>query len=78
MSSDDEGVRRPGRGAGANNLQSPTQSDARNDSGAEDNDPTGAGGGPADEDEDADLFGSDGEEGGLETLEYGIFWRATE
>ncbi|KAJ5761928.1 uncharacterized protein N7511_005310 [Penicillium nucicola] len=56
MSSDDEGVRRPGR------TGSPAHSNA-NDSGAENH----TGGNPMDEDDDADLFGSDGE-GGLDDL----------
>ena len=62
MSSDDEGVRRPGRAG--NGPGSPTHSNA-NDSGAENH----AGGNAMDEDDDADLFGSDGE-GELDDIKY--------
>jgi hypothetical protein len=62
MSSDDEGVRRPGRAG--NGPESPAHSNA-NDSGAENH----AGGNAMDEDDDADLFGSDGE-GGLDDIKY--------
>lgn len=70
-SSDEEAVRRPGRGAGANGPQTPAPSG--NDSGAGNNSPFGAGGDQMDEDDDADLFGSDGSEGGLDNVECGIF-----
>lgn len=56
MSSDEEDVRRPGRSS----AQSPVQSD--NHESGDDN----LGGNNMDEDNDADLFGSDGEDGGLE------------
>ncbi|KAJ5160554.1 uncharacterized protein N7482_007558 [Penicillium canariense] len=59
-SSDEEAVRRPGRNTG---HQSPDASDAGIDSGAENN---GAGSNLMDEDDDADLFGSDGSEGGFD------------
>ncbi|KAJ5637378.1 hypothetical protein N7490_007257 [Penicillium lividum] len=59
MSSDDEAVRRPGRG----NMQGPAQSDAH-DSGDENKSLDG--GNENFEDEDADLFGSDGDDNGLE------------
>lgn len=68
-SSDEEAVRRPGRSAGANGPHSPAQND---ESGAENKSPFGAGGNQMDEDDDADLFGSDGSEGGLDNIEYGI------
>ncbi|KAJ5353384.1 hypothetical protein N7452_002358 [Penicillium brevicompactum] len=61
MSSDDEGVRRPGRTAG---NESPAPSNNANDSGAENH--TGADN--MDEDDHDDLFGSDGE-GGLDDIE---------
>ncbi|KAJ5151843.1 hypothetical protein N7492_010138 [Penicillium capsulatum] len=68
MSSDEEAVRRPGRSAGANG--SPAPSDDGNESGTENHSPAGAGGGDQmEEDDDADLFGSEGEEGGLENLD---------
>ncbi|KAJ5587897.1 uncharacterized protein N7459_003662 [Penicillium hispanicum] len=70
MSSDEEAVRRPGRGTGANGMQSPARSDSQHDSDAGNKSPFGADGDQMDEDNDADLFGSDGEEGGLENLEY--------
>lgn len=60
-SSDEEAVRRPGRNA-AN--QSPDPSDAGNDSGAENH---GAGNDLMDD--DADLFGSDGSDGGFDDVE---------
>lgn len=63
--SDEEAVRRPGR-AGASH-QSPAPSD--NDSGADNKDLFGDD--QMDEDNDADLFGSDGEDGGADN-EYGI------
>ncbi|KAJ6150821.1 hypothetical protein N7470_007415 [Penicillium chermesinum] len=56
MSSDEEDIRRPGRSG----AHSPVESDAHN-SGNEN-----LSGENMDEDNDADLFGSDGEEGGLE------------
>ncbi|KAJ5698434.1 hypothetical protein N7462_000439 [Penicillium macrosclerotiorum] len=62
-SSDEEAVRRPGRGA----AQSPAPSDAGNDSGAEN---FGAGD-QMDEDDDADLFGSDGSDGGFDNVDRG-------
>lgn len=68
MSSDEEAVRRPGR---ANGRQSPVQSG--DDSGAGNKSPFGAGNDQMDEDDDADLFGSEGSEGGLDNIEYGIF-----
>lgn len=61
-SSDEEAVRRPGRNA-AN--QSPDLSDAGNDSGAENR---GTGGDDL-MDDDADLFGSDGSDGGFDNIE---------
>ncbi|KAJ5281887.1 hypothetical protein N7478_007259 [Penicillium angulare] len=57
FSSDEEAVRRPGRGA--NDMQSPAASDA-NDSGNENNNVD------MDEDNDADLFGSDGDDDGVD------------
>ena len=62
MSSDEEGVRRPGRTTG---NESPAPSNNANDSGAEND--TGADN--MDEDDHDDLFGSDGE-GGLDDIEY--------
>lgn len=59
-SSDEDAVRRPGRGAAPNGRQTPPESDAENN-------PLDQ----MDEDDDADLFGSDGEDGGLDNLEYG-------
>lgn len=61
-SSDEEAVRRPGRNAANQSLD---PSDAGNDSGAED---LGAGGDDL-MDDDADLFGSDGSEGGFDDVE---------
>ncbi|CAG7950317.1 unnamed protein product [Penicillium salamii] len=61
MSSDEEGVRRPGRAA---DNESPAPSNNANDSGAENH--TGAD--HMDEDDNDDLFGSDGE-GGLDDIE---------
>lgn len=60
MSSDEEAVRRPGRNA----AQSPVPSDG-------DKSPLGAGD-QMDEDDDADLFGSDGggSDAGLDNDEY--------
>lgn len=78
MSSDEETVRRPGRPEGANGSPSPAPSDARNDSGAENQSPTRAGGDQMDEDDDADLFGSEGEDGGSVNFEYEIIFGATE
>lgn len=69
--SDEEAVRRPGR-AGAS-QQSPAPSN--NDSGAENQDLFGDD--QMDEDNDADLFGSDGEGGGLNN-EYGILFPGCE
>lgn len=70
-SSDEEVVRRPGRATSANGLQSPAPSDNESDAGnvrthGVDND-------QMDEDDDADLFGSDGSEGGFDNVEYVIF-----
>jgi RNA polymerase-associated protein LEO1 len=62
MSSDDEGVRRPGRTG--NGPESPAHSNAI-DSGAENY----TGGNAMDDDDDADLFGSDGD-GGLDDIKY--------
>lgn len=62
MSSDEEDVRRPGRST----AQSPVASDAHNDSGDDNL------GGDNLDDNDADLFGSDGEDGGLDD-EYDVF-----
>jgi hypothetical protein len=70
-SSDEEAVRRPGRATSANGLQSPAPSDR--DSAAGNQSPYGAAGNQMDEDNDADLFGSDGSEGGLDNIEYVIF-----
>ncbi len=61
-SSDEEAVHRPGRNA-AN--QSPDPSDAGDDSGAENR---GTGGDDL-MDDDADLFGSDGSDGGFDNIE---------
>lgn len=67
-SSDEEIVRRPGR---SGRVQSPAVSEHSNTPAADNMDldqPNG------DDDDDADLFGSDGDEGGLEELagdEYG-------
>ncbi|KAJ6103147.1 hypothetical protein N7486_005574 [Penicillium sp. IBT 16267x] len=61
-SSDEEAVRRPGR---SNGVQSPAHSDAH-DSGDENKSPYGAGNDNLDEDDDADLFGSDGDDNGVE------------
>lgn len=68
-SSDEDAVRRPGRSA-ANGVQSGKDSDAGNDSGAENRSPFGAGVDLMDEDNDTDLFGSDGSQGGLDDIEY--------
>ncbi|CAL5873507.1 uncharacterized protein PFLUO_LOCUS7787 [Penicillium psychrofluorescens] len=57
-SSDEDAVRRPGRGAAPNGRQTPPESDAENN-------PLDQ----MDEDDDADLFGSDGEDGGLDNLD---------
>lgn len=73
MSSDEEAVGRPGRPAGANGSPSPAPSDARNHSG-ENHSPAGAGGDQIDEDDDADLFGSEGEDGDSVNLEYKLPW----
>lgn len=66
-SSDEEAVRRPDRATSANGLQSPAPSD--NDFGAE----NGGDGNQMVEDNDADLFGSEGSEGGFDNIEYVIF-----
>lgn len=55
MSSEDEGVRRPGRASG---NESPAHSNNGNDSGAENH----ASADHMDEDDNDDLFGSDGED----------------
>ncbi|KAJ5086345.1 hypothetical protein NUU61_007652 [Penicillium alfredii] len=60
MSSDEEAVRPSGR----NDRQSPALSDTGNGSGAENNF-----GDRMDEDDDADLFGSEGSEGGLDNID---------
>ena len=70
MSSDEETVRRPGRGVSANGLQNPANNDFHSESDTGDQVSLGADGEQMDEDDDADLFGSDGEEGGLENLKY--------
>lgn len=70
MSSDEEAVRRSGRATSANGLQSPAPSD--NDSGPGGQSPHGADD-QMDEDNDADLFGSDGSEGGFDNIEYVVF-----
>lgn len=64
-SSDEEAVRRPGR------RQSPAQNG--HDSNPGNGSPPGAGDDQMDENEDADLFGSDGSDGGLDNVEYGVF-----
>lgn len=61
-SSDEEAVRRPGR---SNGVQSPAHSEAH-DSGDDNKSPYGAGNDNLDEDDDADLFGSDGDDNGAE------------
>lgn len=68
MSSDEEAVRRPGRAMSANGLQSPAPSDRDSDAGNQS--PYGADGNQMDEDNDADLFGSDGSENGVDNIEY--------
>jgi RNA polymerase-associated protein LEO1 len=68
MSSDEEGVRRPGR----TSNESPAPSDNANDSGANNN----LGADLMDEDDNDDLFGSDGE-GGLDDIEYADYINAT-
>lgn len=68
-SSDEDAVGRPGRGAAPNGIQNLVESDAANDSGVENKSPFGAGADQM-EDDDADLFGSDGSDGGLGNIEY--------
>jgi RNA polymerase-associated protein LEO1 len=66
MSSDEEGVRRPGRAGN----ESPAPSDNANESGANNLADL------MDEDDNDDLFGSDGE-GGLDDIEYASYINAT-
>lgn len=68
-SSDEEVVRRPGRATSANGLQSPAPSEGGSDAG---NVRPPAADDQMDEDDDADLFGSDGSEGGFDNTEYVI------
>lgn len=68
-SSDEEAVRRPGRATGANGLQSPAPSDQNSSAG---NRSPGDNDDQMNEDDDADLFGSDRSEGGFDNDEYGI------
>lgn len=72
-SSDEDAVRRPGRGAG---RQSPSGSERSNTPAERNQSPVGSDAGNMNVDDDADLFGSDGSDDGLENLEYGfLFFR---
>lgn len=66
-SSDEEVVRRPGRSGKA---QSPAESEHNDGPAADDMDVDKPNGG----DDDADLFGSDGSEGGFADEEYVYYW----
>lgn len=72
-SSDEDEVRRPGRSSGASGRQSPTDND-HNDLPQNDS-PNGMNmeNMNGQEDDDADLFGSDGPDGELDSTEYGIY-----
>ncbi|KAI9928540.1 hypothetical protein ASPWEDRAFT_106629 [Aspergillus wentii DTO 134E9] len=65
-SSDEDAVRRPGRGAG---RQSPSGSERSNTPAERNQSPVGSDAGNMNVDDDADLFGSDGSDGGLENLD---------
>lgn len=66
MSSSDEGiVRRPGRNSGAGQPASPSGSEQSNPATARNGSPVGADPDILNDDDDADLFGSDGSEGGF-------------
>lgn len=64
-SSDEDIVRRPGRGSGAGQPASPSGSEHSNPATARNGSPVGADPDILNDDDDADLFGSDGSEGGF-------------